>query len=373
MLDIYKASAGAGKTHKLTGEYIKLLFSKPYAFRNILAVTFTNKATDEMKQRILQELHLLARPGVKSDYLEQIMELTGKDEAWVRGESRNILISILHDYTSFRVSTIDKFFQLVMRAFARELGRMATYNVELDKDEVLARAVDRMFADLDDPKNGRLLDWLIEYSLDAVDNGDSWNIKKDILKLGDELFSENFKLAGEKCDEGDIGGIDIEKIWEFKKGLGRLVDDFTAKAAALGKEGISCIAKAGLELTDFKGGSRTPFNYLRTLSNIGRGDAVPPPADGFIALEDNLEKWYTGKKCPAGIEGVYGELNGIVGKTIAHFSEGYAEYANAVQLLENVNVMGIINDIHTRAAKITPVILISLGNCLNVSCVFLKQ
>lgn len=351
MLDIYKASAGAGKTHKLTGEYIKLLFSKPYAFRNILAVTFTNKATDEMKQRILQELHLLAQPGVKSDYLEQIMELTGKDEAWVRGESRNILISILHDYTSFRVSTIDKFFQLVMRAFARELGRMATYNVELDKDEVLARAVDRMFADLDDPKNGRLLDWLIEYSLDAVDNGDSWNIKKDILKLGDELFSENFKLAGEKCDEGDIGGIDIEKIWEFKKGLGRLVDDFTAKAAALGKEGISCIAEAGLELADFKGGSRTPFNYLRTLSNIGRGDAVPPPADGFIALEDNLEKWYTGKKCPAGIEGVYGELNGIVGKIIAHFNEGFAEYATAVQLLGNVNVMGIINDIHARVLE----------------------
>ena len=79
MLDIYKASAGAGKTHKLTGEYIKLLFGRPNAFRHILAVTFTNKATDEMKQRILQELHLLSQPGVKSDYLEQIMELTGKN------------------------------------------------------------------------------------------------------------------------------------------------------------------------------------------------------------------------------------------------------------------------------------------------------
>ena len=161
MLDIYKASAGAGKTHKLTGEYIKLLFGRPNAFRHILAVTFTNKATDEMKQRILQELHLLSQPGVKSDYLGQIMELTGKDEAQVREEAGNILISILHDYTSFRVSTIDKFFQLVMRAFARELGRMATYNVELDKDEVLARAVDRMFADLDDPKNRKLLEDLI--------------------------------------------------------------------------------------------------------------------------------------------------------------------------------------------------------------------
>ena len=97
MLDIYKASAGAGKTHKLTGEYIKLLFGRPNAFRHILAVTFTNKATDEMKQRILQELHLLSQLGVKSDYLGQIMELTGKDEAQVREEAGNILISILHD------------------------------------------------------------------------------------------------------------------------------------------------------------------------------------------------------------------------------------------------------------------------------------
>ena len=350
MLDIYKASAGAGKTHKLTGEYIKLLFGRPNAFRHILAVTFTNKATDEMKQRILQELHLLSQPGVKSDYLVQLMELTGKDEAQVREEAGNILISILHDYTSFRVSTIDKFFQLVMRAFARELGRMATYNVELDKDEVLARAVDRMFADLDDPKNRKLLDWLIEYSLDAVDKGNSWNVKGEILKLGGHLFSESFKLAGEKCGKG-AEGISVDEVWEFKKRLGAVADNFFGKAVALGREGLQYIHGCGLELSDFKGGSRTPFNYLRTLASLQKGSAVPPPADGFIALEGNLDKWYTGKKCPAGIEAAYGVLDGIVGKIIAHFEEGYVEYATAVALLANVNVMGIINDIHTRVVE----------------------
>lgn len=349
MLDIYKASAGAGKTHKLTGEYIKLLFSKPYAFRNILAVTFTNKATDEMKQRILQELHLLAQPGIHSDYLGQIMELTGRDEEWVRGESRNILISILHDYTSFRVSTIDKFFQLVMRAFARELGRMATYNVELDKNEVLARAVDRMFADLDDFENRTLLEWLIEYSLDAVDKGSSWNVKGEILDLGNHLFSESFKLAGEKCGKG-AEVISLDEIWELKKKLGRLADDFLHKANALGNDALECIREYGLELSDFKGGSRTPFNYLRTLASMYKGGAVPP-AEGFVALENNLEKWYAGKKCPAGIEAVYGRLNGIVGKIIAHFNEGYEAYATAVAILDNVNVMGIINDIHTRVMQ----------------------
>lgn len=350
MLDIYKASAGAGKTHKLTGEYIKLLFSQPNAFRHILAVTFTNKATDEMKQRILQELHLLSQPGKKSDYLKEIMEFSGKDEQWVRRESKDILISMLHDYTAFRVSTIDKFFQLVMRAFARELGRMATYNVELDKDAVLARAVDRMFSDLDDPENRKLLDWLIEYSLDAVDRGSSWNVKGEILKLGDQIFSEAFKLAGEKSGRG-ASGISVEAVAQFKRDLKSKADSFTEGAVALGRKAMGCIAAAGLELGDFKGGSRTPFNYLRTLSQCGGGDAVPPPGEGFLALEGNLEKWHAGKKCPVAVEAVYGELNGIIGKIAAHFNEGYGEYATAQALLHNVNVMGILNDIYTRVVE----------------------
>ena len=81
MLEIYKASAGAGKTHRLTGEYMELLFSKDDAFKHILAVTFTNKATDEMKQRILEQLHVLSQPGAESDYLERIMNFTGENEA----------------------------------------------------------------------------------------------------------------------------------------------------------------------------------------------------------------------------------------------------------------------------------------------------
>ena len=195
MLEIYKASAGAGKTHRLTGEYMELLFSKDDAFKHILAVTFTNKATDEMKQRILEELHILSQPGRKSDYLSRIKLFTGKDEPWVRNRAKEILVAILHDYTSFRVSTIDKFFQLVMRSFARELGRMATYNVELDRDSVLMRAVDKMFAQLDEPRNAKLLEWLIDYSLDAVDKGSSWNAVGNPQKSPIEKSPTRFALA----------------------------------------------------------------------------------------------------------------------------------------------------------------------------------
>ena len=121
MLTIYRASAGAGKTHKLTGEYLMLLFSQPGAYRRILAVTFTNKATDEMKTRIVQELYHLAS-GRASDYIQLLSSAYSLTERQVREQARKILVAILHDYSAFNISTIDRFFQQTMRAFTREIG-----------------------------------------------------------------------------------------------------------------------------------------------------------------------------------------------------------------------------------------------------------
>ena len=351
MLEIYKASAGAGKTHRLTGEYMELLFSKDDAFKHILAVTFTNKATDEMKQRILEQLHVLSQPGAESDYLERIMNFTGENEAWVRGKAKEILISILHDYTSFRVSTIDKFFQLVMRTFARELGRMATYNVELDKDSVLMRAVDKMFAQLDEPQNAKLLEWLIDYSLDAVDKGSSWNVKGEILKLGDQIFSEEFKLAKEKGLK-NFEEITIDDVAQLKNSLKGEVDKFRCQLAALADEGYRCIHGSGLQEDKFKGAGRSPFFYFGKMKDADKSKvSVAPPTATFMALYDDKSKWFAGKKCPAEIEAVYPALNEIVGKIIALFESGYKGYVTAQVLLSNVNVLGILNDIYAKVLE----------------------
>ncbi len=109
-LHVIKASAGSGKTHRLTGEYLNLLFSRPNNHRHILAVTFTNKATDEMKSRIVEELFRLAS-GASSGFLKGLMEKFLQDESAIRTTSKTILQTILHDYSSFSVSTIDSFFQ----------------------------------------------------------------------------------------------------------------------------------------------------------------------------------------------------------------------------------------------------------------------
>ncbi|MDD4639568.1 MAG: UvrD-helicase domain-containing protein, partial [Bacteroidales bacterium] len=166
ILKIYKASAGSGKTHRLTQEYINLIMSSSDSYRHILAVTFTNKATAEMKSRILQELFK------KSQSDPQINQR---------------LISILHDYSSFNISTIDKFFQSTLRAFARESNLNSSYGVELDDNMVISEAVDRVINSLDLPENQELLEWFINFTLSTADEGKSWDIRREIEKKIDNF------------------------------------------------------------------------------------------------------------------------------------------------------------------------------------------
>jgi ATP-dependent exoDNAse (exonuclease V) beta subunit len=189
MLTVYRASAGAGKTHKLTGEYLKLLFASPGAYRRILAVTFTNKATDEMKGRIVQELYTLSS-GQKSDYVPVLSSRFGLDEAQVRAQARKVLIAILHDYSAFNISTIDRFFQQTMRAFTREIGLQGGYAIEMDQELVLTEAIDNLLAGLEKPENKELLGWLLRFASDKVEEGGGWNLRKDIAALSREVLEK---------------------------------------------------------------------------------------------------------------------------------------------------------------------------------------
>ena len=167
MLSIYKASAGSGKTYTLTHKYIDLLLAQSniqQAHRHILAVTFTKKATAEMKERILREL----------------------SKAPQDSPERKALIAILQDYTHFAVSTIDGFFQLVVRQFARELGLPALFNLTLDTEEVVNQAVDDLTFHGDN-------EWLHDYIEDNIHSGKGWNPKEDIQKFAKDLLTEQVR------------------------------------------------------------------------------------------------------------------------------------------------------------------------------------
>ena len=178
---VYKASAGSGKTFTLAAEYIKHLIINPRAYRQILAVTFTNKATAEMKDRILQQLDGLWKGRPSSDaYLHAIREkLQDTDYAHlsddnIRRRAGQALQYMLHDYSRFRVETIDSFFQSVMRNLARELELTPNLNIELDTARVLDDAVDSLIEKLtpDSPVLAWLLDYIEERINDEIACGD---------------------------------------------------------------------------------------------------------------------------------------------------------------------------------------------------------
>lgn len=344
MITIYKASAGAGKTHKLTGEYINLLFGDPYAYKHILAVTFTNKATDEMKGRIVEELYNLAA-NERSDYLNELVKRVGKDEKYIRKVARETLIKILHDYSLFSISTIDRFFQGVMRAFAREVGKMALYNVEIDEGSVIQSAVDMMYLSLDKEDNSDLLKWLIDFSIDVIESGGNWNIKREILSLSGKLFSEEFRIKSREAGTDSVSADEYrEQIAQLKRRLSKISLDFKGECRRIGRAGIEAMSEKGHAPEDYKGSSRSPFNIFTKLA----GGEVPNLSAGFIALYDTPENWINKKEYDK-IGLYYDEkLNGYIGEIINHYKRRITIYNTALQIQKHINSLGILGDIYNR-------------------------
>lgn len=194
-LIVYKASAGSGKTFTLAVEYIKLLILNPRAYRNILAVTFTNKATTEMKERILSQLYGIASGDKASDaYLKNIKMGVGFSEDEIREKAARALSFLIHDYSFFRVETIDSFFQSVMRNLARELGLGANLEISLNNDEVLDKAVDTLIEKLD--RSSQVLIWLIDFIKDKIADDKRWHVAKELKSFGRNIFNEVYMERG---------------------------------------------------------------------------------------------------------------------------------------------------------------------------------
>jgi len=261
-LKVYKASAGSGKTFRLAIEYMKLALTNDTNYRHILAVTFTNKATAEMKSRIIGELYHLAK-GQDSVYMDVLTKELGWQPMQVQRQAQLVLKRILHDYSRFSISTIDSFFQRVIKAFNRELGINAAYNVELDESSILEEATDRMIQSVeDDPK---LLEWLNAFASDKIREGQGWNLKKDILRLGNEIYNETFKSLNDSLYEKLN---DRKFLREYREKLTKIIAQYENKLKSLGQEGINLMALEGLTVDDFKGKGRgvaTVFQKMKDL------------------------------------------------------------------------------------------------------------
>ena len=136
-LTVFNASAGSGKTFTLAVEYIKLLIKNPLSYKEILAVTFTNKATEEMKMRILSQLYGIWKQLPDSEsYMKEVTRGLGVACDYASSQAGIALHQLIHDYSYFHVQTIDTFFQSVLRNLARELDLTANLRVGLNDLQV---------------------------------------------------------------------------------------------------------------------------------------------------------------------------------------------------------------------------------------------
>ncbi len=291
-LTVYKASAGSGKTFSLTARFIGLLVANPAAYREILAVTFTTKATEEMKSRILSQLYGLVGGLAESDvYLREIAAGHGFDDTFIRRQARRALFLILHDYGNFNVETIDSFFQRVLRSIARELELNCNMRVEIDQYEVEELAVDRLLTGL--RAGDKELGWIMDYIRQNILDDKKWNVLDSIRDFGKKIFTHEYCENSEAIDramskDGFFAG--------FRNRLRGEMDAATSEMAALGEGFFNLLDARGYSVSDFFKGERGPAGYFAKLCNGLWIDSDKTFNKTAAAAAENAGAWLTKAK-----------------------------------------------------------------------------
>lgn len=280
MITIAKASAGSGKTYTLAKTYISLLLKSrdPYSYRHILAVTFTNKATGEMKARILRELDILAHAPTESDYFSDFVPALCPDAAQLRRRCETLLNGILHDYSAFSVFTIDRFFQQVLRSFARELGQFDSYQLELDKPSVVSESVDRMLENLSD-KDSAMIDWLKESVMSQISSKGYFQLEPALYSAASDLQSPEFKSYMSEKGISDPSKIySKENMRSLHKVCNELIARFSRDVKAGAETLLAKFADAGISPEETM---RKFACALKGYSKVSERQDIVPPTDNF--------------------------------------------------------------------------------------------
>lgn len=354
----YSASAGSGKTHALTAFYLSRVLHDPGAYGRILAVTFTNAASAEMKSRILRRLSILGQEGSEADkerrefadYLCSFFPDLWPD--WeaaivtVRKNAPLALNNILQDYSRFTVGTIDSFFQRVIRAFARELDIPAGYEIELEHEAVLSDAVDSLLADVS--SDSKLLDWISSYVASRLDDSKGWDIRKEIMEVASQIFREDFRQLSAD-DRSKIG--DYEVMAEYAARVFSIRNGFESELRRLAEEGVTIYTGCGLTPDDFLSKSRGGVG--ESLRRYATGDTRKPNSAWIKAAEEG--KYYAGSAPPA-VAGAFGEAMGkglgdVVNAISELFEKRWGLYVSALAQVRTIHVIGILGAISERVRE----------------------
>ncbi len=321
---ILSASAGSGKTYQLAYKYvydtIRNYDEKPYLYRAILAVTFTNKATEEMKRRILHEIDILASHPDRSGYMPMLLKDPALNETLVVNRARAVRAKILHDYSHFTVLTIDKFFQRILRGFIKELGIDLNYNIEIETASLLAKSADSLIDDIS--RDDTLKSWITGYAQENIDGSRKWDIRDEIIGLGAEIFDESAKRA-------IMNAMSKQELTDLLREAGERLEAVDGEARRLAEEAVRQLEEAGVESIDLSGNVAGVVDFLRSAA----AGTFYVPKKGVRGKIVSPEEW---KRRDAAAEIVHGAASRILGicersmrlrETLSLMRKTYRSYA----------------------------------------------
>lgn len=345
---VYNSSAGSGKTFTLVKEYLKIaLTAKAFganAYKGILAVTFTNKAASEMKERVISALQALSgqkeMDGTPKHLLEALLKPVkeggiGITEQEIKERSGLVLRSILHNYNDFAISTIDKFTTKIIRTFALDLKLPLNFGIELNEDEVLKSSVDMLIAEVG--TNDKLTKLLIDYSKQKADDEKSWNIENELVK-----FAKNILKDGGEAHLEKIRTLTIDDFENIKKELIVAINSFEKETKEIAKKGLDFIQKAGIEPTSFSSGYY--YKYWQGLLEL----KFPTPSNSLLAIISGEKDWYSKATLSSQkdlIDANVTELIELFNASRVFLEKNYGPYILKGLLLKNIYQIAVINEI----------------------------
>ena len=339
-LTLFKSSAGSGKTYTLSKEYLRLSLRSTDYYKCILAVTFTNRAAEEMKERVLQ--FLIAISKGEHELIEEFTKELGSKREEIINSAQETLKHILHHYGYFNITTIDTFFHRLIRSFSREIGLHGNFSVELDNKKVIDVVTNELYTGIENQKD--LKKWLIDFSINRLREGKSYDFKNEIKLLANQLFSEEYKKVGiTELEDENLR----DKIKTLQNELFKQKTFYEETLISMGKTFLEELYVAGLDVKDINYGKNGVANFFVKLTKKEFTNLIKTRVKTCL---DNPESW-SSKKHPqrdliialAEQKFVY-QLNGAVD----FIAENEKDYETGKEVLKHLYTLGLLNDLAQR-------------------------
>ena len=336
---VYNASAGSGKTFTLVKEYLKIILSNPdqRLYQHILAITFTNKAASEMKDRILENLlrfSMMNEKSEKNDMLSVLIAETGLDAGILQIRAKERLQDILKNYASFHIKTIDSFTNKLIKSFAFDLGMSTDFEVELDTDSILKEAVDAVLSRIGIDRD--LTKLLVSFSKEKTLEDKSWDVSKDLFEISRLILNENHTKELKK-----LSGKSLASFSGLSSKLRKEQSTYKKMIGETGQNALDLIGDRGIDTKDFLR-SQFPKFFLKMINQPGELDFDPGSS-----LYRNIEEgnFYAKSKTPQ----VKSAIDEIAEQLIGFYQEAslvFEKFKLNELILKNLVPLAVINAIN---------------------------